>query len=103
MNDPGSQDDLRRMAREIGQELARTMEQAGRLFREAVKDWSGTSPTPGPRPSGPGADAPGAAGDATSAESPLDTIRRLGELRDAGYVTQEEFEAKKAELLGRIR
>jgi Short C-terminal domain len=29
-------------------------------------------------------------------------IRRLAELRDSGALTDEEFEAKKTELLGRI-
>jgi hypothetical protein len=29
-------------------------------------------------------------------------IRKLGELRDSGILTNEEFEAKKAELLGRL-
>lgn len=32
----------------------------------------------------------------------VDQLRRLGELRDAGIVTPEEFEAKKAELLRRL-
>ncbi len=32
----------------------------------------------------------------------IETLRRLGELRDAGVVTSEEFDAKKAELLARI-
>jgi hypothetical protein len=31
-----------------------------------------------------------------------DQIRKLGELRDSGMVTPEEFEAKKAELLARM-
>jgi hypothetical protein len=31
-----------------------------------------------------------------------DQIRKLGELRDAGVLTEEEFEAKKAELLSRM-
>lgn len=35
-------------------------------------------------------------------ESMLDQIRKLGELRDAGFLTEEEFQAKKADLLGRI-
>jgi large subunit ribosomal protein L7/L12 len=35
-------------------------------------------------------------------DDPLDQLRKLGELRDAGVLTDEEFEAKKAELLGRI-
>jgi Short C-terminal domain len=37
-----------------------------------------------------------------SAGDPLDAIRRLGELRDAGLVSPEEFSAKKAELLARV-
>lgn len=32
----------------------------------------------------------------------LDKIRRLGDLRDAGLVTEDEFLAKKAELLARL-
>jgi hypothetical protein len=43
--------------------------------------------------SGPGAPAPAAAPDA------YDQLRKLGELRDAGVLTNEEFDAKKAALL----
>ena len=32
----------------------------------------------------------------------IDQLRRLGELRDSGVITQAEFEAKKASLLGQI-
>jgi len=47
-----------------------------------------------PKPSdGP----PGAA-----AETVTDQLKKLGELRDAGVLTLQEFEAKKAELLARI-
>ncbi|MCU0306242.1 MAG: SHOCT domain-containing protein [Thermoleophilia bacterium] len=95
MIDPDSQDQFRRAARELGQELQRTMEQAGRMFRQAVQDFS---PPPGarpPRPAGP-PPPPGAAGD------PVELIRRLGELRDQGYISTEEFEAKKRDLLDRI-
>ena len=44
-----------------------------------------------------GQEAPRAA-----ADDPIVLLRRLGELRDAGIVTQEEFEAKKTELLRRL-
>ena len=37
-----------------------------------------------------------------SSEDPAESLRKLAELRDAGVVTSEEFEAKKAELLGRL-
>jgi hypothetical protein len=33
---------------------------------------------------------------------PMEQLRKLGELHDSGVVSDEEFEAKKAELLGRI-
>jgi hypothetical protein len=33
---------------------------------------------------------------------PIDQLRRLGELRDAGIVTEAEFAAKKAEILSRM-
>ncbi|AGL18434.1 SHOCT domain-containing protein [Actinoplanes sp. N902-109] len=33
---------------------------------------------------------------------PIDQLRRLGELRDLGILTDDEFAAKKAELLGRL-
>lgn len=38
----------------------------------------------------------------TAEPSPLDQIARLAELRDSGVLTAEEFDAKKAELLGRM-
>jgi hypothetical protein len=34
--------------------------------------------------------------------SVTDTLKQLGELHAAGVLTQEEFEAKKAELLSRL-
>jgi Bacterial PH domain/Short C-terminal domain len=36
------------------------------------------------------------------AEDPIEQIKRLGELRDAGLVSSDEFEAKKEELLSRL-
>lgn len=38
----------------------------------------------------------------TAAPDPADQLRKLGELRDAGVLTADEFEAKKAELLARL-
>jgi len=44
------------------------------------------------------------AGTAPATQQPdvLDQLRKLGELRDAGVLTTEEFESKKTELLGRL-
>ncbi|MEW6583190.1 MAG: SHOCT domain-containing protein [Actinomycetota bacterium] len=81
--------DLRRQLGEIAQELGRVLEQAGRVAREAARDvggWAGRGAVP-PRPPG---------------TSPVEAIRQLGELRDAGLITEQEFQAKKADLLSRI-
>ena len=37
-----------------------------------------------------------------SSEELADSLSRLGELRDQGLITSEEFDAKKAELLDRL-
>lgn len=37
-----------------------------------------------------------------AADDPLGQLERLGELRDKGILTNEEFEAKKADILGRL-
>ena len=47
----------------------------------------------------PVAAAPGAG---SASPDPIEQLRRLGELRDAGVLTPEEFEAKKADILGRM-
>jgi hypothetical protein len=57
---------------------------------------SGTDSDTAPRPA---SDAPL---EADSPPDPLDEIRRLAELRDRGILTEQEFAAKKAELIDRI-
>jgi len=37
-----------------------------------------------------------------AADDPMTKLKKLGEMRDAGLVTHEEFEAKKAELLAEM-
>jgi hypothetical protein len=80
-----SQDDIRRSLRDIGQEIARLLDQAKALLKDAYGDagkWAGKV--------------------VGSDDSPLDQIERLGELREKGFVTDEEFQAKKAELLKKV-
>ena len=45
---------------------------------------------------------PGIGKDGAMLGDPIDGIRRLGELRDAGLLTEDEFQAKKQQLLDRI-
>jgi hypothetical protein len=54
------------------------------------------------KPAAPAEPAAPAAPPPPSGDAIIDQIRKLGELRDAGVLTPEEFEAKKADLLGRI-
>jgi hypothetical protein len=54
----------------------------------------------GGAPSPPPVAAPPA--EATATDSPAEQLKKLAELRDAGIVTTEEFEAKKTEILSRM-
>jgi hypothetical protein len=81
-------DDLRKALKEIGQEIVKLLERAGGMARETAGDmtrWAGN-----------------AVGHDSGGGSALDQIERLGTLRDKGFVTEEEFQAKKAELLKKI-
>jgi Bacterial PH domain/Short C-terminal domain len=63
------------------------------------------TPTAAPAPAAPAAGSSGAPPAAHDGASSLDTaeaLERLGELRDRGIVTEEEFEQKKRELLDRL-
>ena len=86
------QEQMRQAAREVGQELQRAIEQCGKLARQAGEDLSRLvgDPRSAVRRRTP-ADAP-----------PADLIREIGRLRDEGLITEEEFQAKKADLLSRV-
>jgi len=87
-----AQEQARRALREMVQEFSRAMEQGNRMLRQAGDDlgrWMGAAPaTLGWRR----ADEP----------SPVELIRQLGELRSDGLLTDEEFQAKKTELLTKL-
>ena len=81
-------DDLRKALKEIGQEIVKLLERAGGMARETAGDvtrWAGN-----------------AVGHDSGSGSALDQIERLGALRDKGLLTEEEFQAKKAELLKKL-
>jgi hypothetical protein len=71
----------------------------------AVADSATTTPPAEPAASSPAATASAAAPAehaATSSEDVTDTLHRLADLRDRGAISPAEYEAKKAELLGRL-
>ena len=81
-------DDLRKALKEIGQEIVKLLERAGGMAKETAGDvsrWAGQ-----------------AVGHDSGGGAALDQIERLGVLRDKGFLSDEEFQAKKAELLKKI-
>lgn len=56
---------------------------------------SGFVPASAPPPSAPTHESRGA-------DNPMEQLVKLGQLRDAGVLTQDEFAAKKAEILSRL-
>ena len=85
-----SQEQMRQAAREVGRELTRVIDQATRLARQAGEDLGKL--VGDPRPMRPG----------RKPDSPAELIREVGRLRDEGLITEDEFQAKKADLLARL-
>lgn len=65
---------------------------SGRVQRRQQSRWA-EQEAPPPQPSAP---APAPAPDA----DPIAQLKELGELRDSGVLTEDEFAAQKAKLLG---
>ena len=74
-------------------ELAALPKDKAKDFQRIINEGI-SSRLPGQAPAIPGAPA--------VAISPLDEIKKLAELRDAGLITEEEFQAKKKKLLEKI-
>ncbi len=82
----GNTAEIKNVPKEIGKSMVDAV-------RAIISQPAPTAYSPPPVPS-----APTASGDGDVIEQ----LRKLGELRDAGIVTDAEFEAKKAELLARL-
>jgi hypothetical protein len=88
MNERDPRDQMRQAMREMREELTRAVGSASELARQAAEDLGRLVGGPGPR--------------RHAEESPVELIRGLGRLRDEGLISEEEFQAKKAELLSRV-
>ncbi len=92
MNEPNkhvSGDELRQTLREVGVEIGKLLDQALNLAKDSAgeaKTWASKTVTR----------------EAAATGGPIDQIERLGELRDKGFITDAEFQTKKAELLAKI-
>ena len=85
------QEEMRRALRQLFDELTRAADQAGKMIRQAADDasrWVAPSSTESTA--------------APAETSPFAAIRELGKLRDDGLITDEEFQAKKAQLLENV-
>jgi hypothetical protein len=68
----------------------------------AAADAAAGSPAPGAPAAPPPTAPPAAPTTPMTAEEVTDTLHRLADLRDRGAISAAEYEAKKAELLGRL-
>jgi len=71
------------------------------LVRPTMAPMRAEAPVPVPAPA-PAPAAPVHTPEIDTPEEVADAVARIGELRDKGLITPEEFEAKKQELLGRL-
>jgi hypothetical protein len=67
---------------------------SNRVSRRQAERWAGQGAQQGQYYEAPPPAAPPAAAD------PIEQLKELGELRDKGVLTEEEFAAQKAKLLG---
>lgn len=76
-------------------ELAQAMAELGieqQMVTDADVEEGGAAPAPAPEP--------GAAAPSGGSADYLEELQKLASLRDAGILTDEEFNAKKAQILG---
>jgi superfamily I DNA/RNA helicase len=69
---------------------------SGRVQRRQANKWSQQEAAQAPPEAAP---APAAAAPAPAAPSMIDQLKELGELKDQGILTEDEFAAQKARLL----
>jgi Short C-terminal domain len=67
---------------------------SNRVSRRQANRWAQQEPQQAPAYQEPPPQAPAPAAD------PIEQLTKLGELRDSGVLTEEEFAAQKAKLLG---
>lgn len=94
--DPATTGEL--AALRLGEVPAATVEVGTAGDEVATADHVSPTPSRAPEPSSPSP----ANTSAAESQEVIDLLRQLGELRDKGVITDEEFDAKKAELLSRL-
>ena len=97
---------LRRLDRTSGEPEGPVPEETGEtpkpIPREAASSHAAPTPAPSAHPAAPAPEGGRPAAPGGSGTDVLATIERLAELKGRGILSEEEFAAKKAELLGRL-
>lgn len=87
-------------------EIVNVQKQTGKVIADTIRERLASGPsypaTPPPAPVQQAPAPPAATQQPVQGDDVFAALEKLGKLRDAGVVTAEEFEAKKAELLARI-
>ena len=73
---------------------------SGRVRRRQESRWAGQEEEQAAQQGPPPQAAPAAAAAGGDESSMIDQLKQLGELKDQGILTEEEFAAQKAKLLG---
>ncbi|WP_406096775.1 SHOCT domain-containing protein [Kitasatospora purpeofusca] len=74
---------------------------SNRVSRRQAGRWAQQAPSAEPAPAAPAAPPPAAAAPAApTMEEKLDQLKDLATLKDQGVLTEEEFAAQKARILG---
>jgi hypothetical protein len=73
---------------------------SGKMAANQAAKAQQSAPATAAAPPPPDAETPAAAPAAALADDVYDQLKKLGELHEAGILTDEEFQAKKSQLLG---
>jgi hypothetical protein len=73
---------------------------SGRVARRQQSKWAEQEAAQAPPQAAPAQAAPAPAAPAPAAADPIQQLKELGELHQSGVLTDEEFAAQKAKILG---
>lgn len=73
---------------------------SGRVARRQQSRWAEQEAAQAPQQAAPAQAAPVQAASAPAAADPIQQLKELGELHQSGVLTDEEFAAQKARILG---
>jgi len=100
--DQAQNDQIAQMQQQLAEQQAQ--QSAGMMPPQGMPQYAPqyAPPPPPPAPAPAPAPAPQPVTAAAQTQDPVAMLKQLGELKDAGVLTEDEFQAKKADLLRQI-